>query len=198
MGELTDTLNEFQEISRKYYQKIMEVLEKKYCWKCPMRTNNKETLCREVEAWIRLAEAMESGVREEFKLNNYSMEVMEVISAKFLEKRMKTFKAEESVVVKLEYDKKPYARAGDFINVKTHPLKVKKDDLILIPQACPIATYWYLKTHQKSTIPFKIYKVSQVFQKRGCRYIMTEEGLEIPVQYLIGVVKNIINQELIL
>ena len=198
MGELIDILNEFQEISNKYYQKIMEILEKKYCWKCPMRTNSKETLCREVEAWIRLTAAMESGVREKFELDNYSTDMMEVISAKFLEKRMKTsHKGEENVIIKLEYDAEPYARAGDFIYIKTHPLKVKEDDLVLIPRACPIATYWHTIISKKPITPFKIFKVSKVFQKRGCRYILTEEGLEIPVEYLIGVVKNIINQGLL-
>jgi len=104
---------------------------------------------------------------------------------------------EENVVVKLEYDAEPYARDGDFICLKTYPLKVKMDDLIVLPTACPISTYWYVKASKQSIIPFKIYRVSEVFHKRGCRYIKTEEGREVPVEYMIGVVKNIITQNLL-
>lgn len=161
-----------------------------------MRTNRKETLCREVEAWVRLTEAMESGVGDELKLNNYSSEAMEVVTVKFMEKQMKNpEKKEDSLIIKLESDAEPFAISGDFLFVKIHPLKVKKDDLVLMPRACPLATYWYIKTFKKATVPFKIYKVSRVFQKRGCRYIETEEGLVVPTEFLIGVVKNIISHE---
>lgn len=196
MGELSDTLDEFQEASEKYYQKIMEILEDKYCWKCPMRTNRKETLCREVEAWIRLTEAMESSVREKLEEDNHSIEEMEVITAKFLEKKIKPpEKHEDHLIIKLEEDAEPFAMPGDFIFVKTQPLKVKKDDLVLMPRACPLATYWYIKTTKHSTVPFKIFKVSRVFQKRGCRYIETEEGVVVPFEFLIGVIENIIGHE---
>jgi hypothetical protein len=197
MGKLSKTLGQYQEISRKYYQEIMSILEEEYCWKCPMRTNQDETLCREVEAWIRLTEAMESGVQEELEQHHYSLEKLRVISAKFLEKKMKkTELKEDSLIIKLEEDAKPYANSGDFIYVKTHPLKVKKDDLVLMPRACPLATYWYVTTFKKSTVPFKIFKVSRVFQKMGVRHIITEEGFEVPVEYLIGVVKDIIGPDL--
>lgn len=196
MGELSDTLDEYQETSRKYYQKIMGILEDKYCWKCPMRTNSKETLCREVEAWLRLTEAMESGVRSELKLNNYLSEAMEIITVKFMEKQMKKPEnREDNLIIRLESDAEPFARSGDFIFIKAHPLKPGKGDLVLMPRACPLATYWYIKTFKKATVPFKIYKVSRVFQKRGCRYIETEEGLEVPTEFLIGVVKNIMDHQ---
>ena len=175
----------------------MEILEEDYCWKCPMRTNKDETLCREVEAWIRLTEAMEGGVREELDNYKYSLEKMEVIAAKFLEKQVKKSDIkEDSLIIKLEHEAAPYAKSGDFIHVKTHPLRVNKDDLVLMPRACPMATYWYIKTYKKSTVPFKIFKVSQVFQQMGVRYIETEEGFKVPIEYLIGVVKEIIGRDL--
>jgi len=196
MGELSNTLKEFQAISGEYYQKIMDILEDKYCWKCPMRTNSKETLCREVESWIRLTESLEGGVKDVLHLNKLSMANLEVICAKFLEKKIKSSeKNEDSLILKLDENFEPFAKSGDFLLVKTHPLRVKKDDLVLLPRACPIATYWYIKTMKKATVPFKIFKVTRVFQKKGCKYIQTEEGLELPVEFLIGVVKKIINQE---
>lgn len=197
MGKLSKTLDEYQETTRKYYREIMEILEEEYCWKCPMRTNQDETLCKEVESWIRLTEAMESGFKIEMEENDYSLEKMEIITSKFLEKQMKQSpEKEDSLIIKLEQEALPYAESGDFIYVKTQPLRVKDGDLVLMPRACPLATYWYLKTSKKSTVPFKIFKVSRVFQKIGVRYIETEEGFEIPLEYLIGVVKDIIGPDL--
>ncbi|HTX61698.1 MAG TPA: hypothetical protein VMC48_05265 [Methanobacterium sp.] len=197
MGKLAETLSQFQVNTRKYYQEISKILDEEYCWKCPMRTNRKEALCREVEVWIKLTESMEAGIREEFGENNYSMEEMEAIAAKFLVKRMKHQDIkEDNLIIKLEYDAEPFASKGDFIYVKAHPLRVKKDDLVLMPRACPLATYWYIKTSKHSTVPFKIFKVSKTYQKMGCKYIKTEEGLEVPVEYLLGVVKNIIGPDL--
>jgi len=196
MGELSDALDEIQEATEKYYQEIMEILKDKYCYKCPMRTNRKETLCNEVEAWIRLTEAMESGIKKKLNEDKLSMEDVEVLTVKFLEKKMKSAeKHEEHLIIKLEKDAQPYAISGDFIYVKTQPIKVKKDDLVLMPRACPMATYWYIKTTKHSTVPFKIFKVSRVFQKRGTRYIETEDGLIVPTEFLIGVVQNIIGHE---
>jgi hypothetical protein len=197
MGKLTETLEEFQESTSKYYQEIVKILEEEYCWKCPMRTNSRETFCREVEAWIRLTESMEAGLRNELTHENYSPDEMEVVATKFLEKKMKNQEIkEDNLIIKLEQDAEPFARSGDFLYVKTYPIRVNKDDLVLMPRACPLATYWYIKTFKRSTVPFKIFKVARVFQKRGCRYIKTEDGLEVPVEYLIGVVKNIIGPDL--
>lgn len=196
MGKLSKTLDEFQEKTRKYYVEIMEILKEEYCWKCPMRTNQDETLCREVETWIRLTEAMESGVRMDLEESDYSFEKMEVIASKFLEKQMKQSPEKDSLIIKLELDAPPYAESGDFIYVRAQPLRVKRGDLVLMPRACPLATYWYLKTSKKSTVPFKIFKVSRVFQKMGVRYVETEEGFEIPLEYLIGVVKDIVGPDL--
>lgn len=192
MGELSDTLNEYHEISRRYYQKIMEILEDKYCWKCPMRINSKEALCREVDAWIRLTESMEMGVREKLDEDDFSIEELEVLTAKFLEKSMKTTeKNEKHLIIKAEYDAEPYAHIGDFIFARTHPLRVKAGDMVLLPRACPLATYQYIKTFKQATVPFKIYRVTRVFEKGGIRFIETEDGLEVPVEYLLGVVNSI-------
>ena len=204
MGKFSKTLTEYQEVTRKYYQEIMEILKEDYCFKCPMRTNQDQSLCLETEAWIRLTDAMEMGIREGLKGHEYSFEKMEAITAKFIKKQLhksslKDEKAdvkEDSLIIKMEEDAAPYAKSGDFIYVKTHPTRVKKDDLVLMPRACPLATYWYIKTSKKSTVPFKMYKVSHVYQKMGVRYVETDEGFEVPVEYLLGVVKDIIGQDL--
>ncbi|MCE5213322.1 MAG: hypothetical protein LLF83_01195 [Methanobacterium sp.] len=197
MGELNDALNEFQETSKKYYNRIMKILGEKYCWKCPMRTNRKVALCQEVEAWIRLTETLEAGVREELDQHTFTNEQLEAISTKFLEKQLSpTHQKETNIIIKLEEDEPPFACSGDFLEVKTHPLKVKKDSLVVMPLACPLATFWYNKTMKSSTVPYKIFKVYQVFQKNGCRYLKTQEGFQVPVEYLLGTVENILCNDL--
>lgn len=197
MGELSDTLDEFQGISQEYYKKIMKILKEKYCWKCPMRSTSSETFCREIDAWIRLIEALEAGVRKELILESYSLENLEVMAARFLEKKMKSSKIprEKNLILQLEEDAPPFAVSGNYLEVKTNPRRVKVNDLVLLPRACPLATYWYTKTTQRVTVPFKIFKVAKVFQKKGCRYIQTEEDFEIPAEYVIGVVIKILGHK---
>lgn len=197
MGELSDTLDEFQEISREYYQKIMEILKEKYCWKCPMRSTSNETFCREIDAWIRLTESLEAGIRKELTLESYSLENLEVMAARFLEKKMKSNKIsrEKNIILQLEEDAEPFASSGNYLQVKTNPRRVKVNDLVLLPRACPLATYWYTKTTKRATVPFKIFKVAKVFQRKGCKYIQTEEGFEVPMEYVMGVVIKIMGHQ---
>jgi hypothetical protein len=197
MGELSDTLDEFEEISREYYQKIMKILKEKYCWKCPMRSTSNETFCREIDAWIRLSESLEAGIRKELTLKSYSLENLEVMAARFLEKKMKSSKVprEKNIILKLEEDTEPFTISGDYLQVKINPRRVKVNDLVLLPRACPLATYWYTKTTKRATVPFKIFKVAKIFQKKGCRYIRTEESFEVPVEYVMGVVIKIMAQK---
>jgi hypothetical protein len=193
MGELSDSLKEFEQTTKEYYKRVMDILEDKYCWKCPMRTNKNVALCLEVEAWVRLTESMEGGINEVLFSHNLSLEKWQVITAKFLEKKMTlNDKKENNMIFKLEESANPLASAGDFLYVKTSPIKVKKDDLVLLPRICPLAAYWYSKTVKNMSIPFKLFKVARVYQENGYRHIQTEEGLQIPVDYLIGVVKKII------
>lgn len=197
MGELSDVLNEFQEVSKKYYRTIMKILEEKYCWKCPMRTNRKVVFCQEADAWVRLTETMEAGVREELCEHNFPQDQLEAITTKFLEKQISpSNQGEKNIMVKLEEDEPPFASSGDFLYIKKHPLRVKKDNLIVMPRACPVATFWYIQTAKRSTVPFKIFRVTKVFQKNGCRYIRTQEDLEVPVEYILGIVENIIGEDL--
>jgi hypothetical protein len=196
MGELSDALEEFQEISREYYGKIMKIMQDKYCWKCPMRSTSAEALCQELDAWIRLTEALEGGIREELQKPDLSLEKLEMVVVRFLEKKMNTTPNKSNeLFFQLEHDAEPFAQKGEFLRVNTHQRRVKENDLVLLPRACPLATYWYLKTTAQAMIPFKIFRVSQVFSKKGVKYIRTEDGLEVPVEFLIGWVVEIIGQK---
>ncbi|MGB9201975.1 hypothetical protein [Methanobacterium sp.] len=67
MAGISDNLEEFRKLSQIQYKDLIESLEEKYCWKCPMRTNSSEAFCREVDSWIRLTNAFEMGVKDHLK-----------------------------------------------------------------------------------------------------------------------------------
>lgn len=43
MGELQERLDEFQIQTETAFHEIMNILEDKYCWKCPMRSTSKNS-----------------------------------------------------------------------------------------------------------------------------------------------------------
>lgn len=196
MGELYEALDEFQQISREYFVRIMKILEDKYCWKCPMRVTSSEALCREIDSWMRLIQALEWGIQNEIH-ENHSLEILELVTARFMEKKMnpqrKTIKKE--LFIQLENDAQPFATEGDYLLIKSHPRRVRVDDLVLLTKACPLATYWYLQSKSKDRIPFNISKVSRVLSKKGIKYIQTEDGLEVPLEFIIGLIIEIIDQK---
>ena len=87
MEGISDNLEEFRKISQKHYKMLIEGLEEKYCWKCPMRTNSSEAFCREVDSWVRLSSAFEMGVQDHLKERGIPTDCLEVLAAKMLEKK---------------------------------------------------------------------------------------------------------------
>ncbi len=90
MAGISDNLEIFRELSKKHYANLIGSLEEKYCWKCPMRTNSSESFCREVDSWLRLSVAFEMGIHDHLRERGISKSCLEVLSAKLLEKKMKT------------------------------------------------------------------------------------------------------------
>ena len=73
MAGISDNLEEFRELSRNFYRDLIEGLDQKYCWKCPMRTSSSEAFCREVDSWVRLSTAFEMGVYNHLNLWTYQI-----------------------------------------------------------------------------------------------------------------------------
>ncbi len=199
MAGISDNLEEFRKLSRKHYMNLIEGLEEKYCWKCPMRTNSSEAFCREVDSWIRLSGAFEMGVYDHMKEMGIPGNCLEIIAAKKLEKKMsndhKAPEFQKLVFLKVGEKMDFGVDDGDFILVKETPKTLKNGDLILLPRSCPLSTFWFSKISYMDEMPLKIFKVEKVFHKGGVKYIKTIEKLEIPIEYVYGLILKIINKD---
>lgn len=199
MGELSKALEEFSRISKDYYAKIQEILEKDYCWKCPMRSTSKKTSCRDIDAWIRLTGAFEEGIKLHQISNENSAKNLEAITSRYLlkviKKHTRNLKFSKALILKLKEDIEPFAMKGDLLLVKENPESIKVGDLVLWPEICPISIYWFSKAKLAGYIPFNILKVSKMFHKENCRYIQAGNGLEIPMEYITGKIIKIIGKD---
>ncbi|OEC88706.1 MULTISPECIES: hypothetical protein [Methanobacterium] len=197
MGELSDALDEFSEISREFHARIQKILRDKYCWKCPMRSTSKNTFCNELDAWIRLTGAFERGVQDNM-LNNVAYDELEIITSRYLFKLLKKhkrhLKCNKTTILKLKEDVDPFALKEDLLFIEENPESVKTNDLILWPQICPVSFYWFSKAKILGIIPFKILKVEKSFQKEGHKFVQVENSLEIPLEYITGKLIKIISK----
>jgi len=196
MGKLFEALEEFSRISRDHYRKIQEILNEEHCWKCPMRSTSKSTSCRDIDAWIRLTGAFEKGIHEHLLLKNDPHDNLETVTSRYLSKVIKkhsrNLKYHKTLLLKLKEDIEPFAKKGDLLVVRENPESVKKGDLILWPQICPVSVYWFSKAKLSGYIPFNIVEVFETFHKDNCRYIKTHDGVEIPLEFTAGkIIKNI-------
>lgn len=198
MGELSDALDEFSEISREFHAKIQKILKDKYCWKCPMRSTSKNTFCNELDAWIRLTGAFERGVQGNILKNVTSKGNLEIITSRYLFKLLKKYnrqlKYDKTVLLKLKEDIKPFALKDDLLFIEENPGSVKANDLILWPQICPVSFYWFSKSKILGIIPFKILGVEKTFQREGRKFALAENGLEIPLGHITGKIVKIIDK----
>jgi hypothetical protein len=198
MAGISDNLEEFRKLSQKHYMELIEGLEDKYCWKCPMRTNSSEAFCREVDSWVRLSGAFEMGVFDHMKEMGIPSNCLEIIAAKMLEKKMgnnhTTPKFQKLVFFKVGKKMEFGVDDGNFLLVKESPNTLKNGDLILLPRSCPLSTFWFSKISYMNDMPLKIFKVEKVFHKGGVKYIKTIDNLEIPVGYVYGLILKIIDE----
>jgi len=195
MGELSKTLEEYIKISGDFYKKIMEILEENYCWKCPMRTNSGKTFCRELDAWIRLDNALECGVREklEYKL---SPEAINIVQMRYLNKISKKRQLyDRKILLTVRKDFPPYAFKGDTLIIDENCEKIKKEDIVLIPEICPLHIHGFSIIKYGDNLPFKMARVSKIFHIDGERLIKTHQGIDISPQLLIGKLVKILDKE---
>ncbi|MEN6552798.1 MAG: hypothetical protein ABFC34_07920 [Methanobacterium sp.] len=198
MGELSDALEEFSEISREFHARIQKILRDKYCWKCPMRSTSKNTFCNELDAWIRLTGAFELGIQDSILKNIDSKDDLEIITTRYLSKLLKKHKRHlkynKTTILKLKEDVDPFALKDDLLFIEENPESVKTNDLILWPQICPVSFYWFPKAKILGIIPFKILKVEKTFQKGGRKFVQVEKHLKIPLEHITGKLIKIINK----
>ncbi len=198
MAGISDNLEEFRILSRRHYKDLIESLEEKYCWKCPMRTNSSESFCREVDSWVRLSVAFEMGVHDHLNERGIPKNCLEVLAAKMLEKKIRTDhispKFQKLVFIKVENDIDHGVKKGNYLIVNEYPKTIRNGDLVLLPRACPLSTFWFSKISYKQQLPLKIFKVEKIFHKSGVKYIKTIDDLEIPFEYIYGVIVKIVDK----
>jgi hypothetical protein len=199
MAGISDNLEEFRKLSQLHYKNLIESLEEKYCWKCPMRTNSSEAFCREVDSWVRLSNAFEMGVIDHLKEMGIPNDCLEVLGAKLLEKKMRTEHVspnfQKLVFIKIEENLGPNVNKGNFIIVKENPKTLKNGDMALLPRSCPLSIFWFSKISFAVKLPLKIFIIDKIFHKQGVKYIKTKDGLEIPLEYVYGVIVKIIDEK---
>ena len=199
MAGISDNLEEFRELSKEHYKNLIEGFKDKYCWKCPMRTNSSEVFCREVDSWIRLSVAFEMGIYDHMRDMGMPNNCLEVIASKILEKKMNSNhlspKFQKLIIIKIDEDLAHGINSRDFLLVNENPKKVKKGDRVLLPRACPLSLIWFSKTTYINKMPLKVFKIVKVHQKAGVKYLITDNGLEIPIEYVYGLITKVINNK---
>lgn len=194
MGRISRDLEEFRKVTQVRYRKLIDSMVDKYCWKCPMRSTRMETFCREVEIWLRLSNAFELGVQDELTSRNIPVNCLEVIAAKTLGKKIKedskTLKFQKLVLLKVQEDMSPFADEGSFLLVKERPKSLERNDLVLLPGCCSLSIFWFSKLSQ-SEMPLKLFQVIKSFQKRGLSHVRIKENLEVPIEFVFGIVLKV-------
>lgn len=198
MAGISDNLEIFRRLSKKHYADLVESLEGKYCWKCPMRTNNSETFCREVDSWVRLSIAFEMGIHDHLRDMEIPNGCLEVITAKFVEKQINQGNASNKLqklnLIQMDKSMGFGIDSGDYLLVQQSPKKLRSGDKVLLPNSCPLSNLWYTKGCTDE-LPLKVYLVTRVFHKQGVKYIQTSDGLEVPFEYVYGFILKIIKVE---
>lgn len=194
-GGISKKLEEFRALTGRHYWDLVDALEDKYCWKCPMRSTSSETFCKEAEIWIRLSNAFEQGIQGELLSRKVPVECLEVITSKVLQKKMKNGRRSPKFhrlsLLEVDKDLAPYVKKGSFLMVDEDPKSVKKGDVVLMPRSCPLSSFWFLKM-SLDEMPLKLFRVTGVSHEKGLKCIKTEEGFDVPIEYIYGVVVKIV------
>jgi hypothetical protein len=198
MAGISDNLEIFRKLSKKHYADLVESLEEKYCWKCPMRPNKSETFCGEVDSWVRLSIAFDMGIHDHLREMGIPDSCLEVITAKFVEKQINqgnlSNKLQKLDLIRMEKSMGFGIGSGDYLVVQHGPKKLISGDKVLLPNSCPLSNLWYTKSCTDE-LPLKVFAVTKVFHKSGVKYIQTSDNFEVPFEYVYGVILKIIKKE---
>jgi len=194
MGELQKRLDELQEDIKTTHREIMDCLEDKYCWKCPMRTTSRETRCREIHAGRVIQEAMDEGIMAQLLENNIPLIEAEALTLRMLKKKIKKQggkQREKTIILKAETEQNPDIAPDSWLMVKINPRRVRTGDKILIhsePVEHPILGSYALV----EGFPFQITIVKRVFHEGNFWYVEVEDGCILPSESVLGVLVKVL------
>ncbi len=195
MGELSDFLNSYSDFSQEAFQEILKILKEKYCWKCPMRSTSEQSNCREVDAWLRLTSALEEGICQ--YIDSQRNLHFSAIFLKYLTRinKQHSLTYDKRVLIKINQDLSPFASKGSILIIDENVQKIRANDLVLIPEVCPIYAYNFSRLMNVGTMPFKIFQVTNKFSKFNVKHLKTDSGLQIPCEYVLGRITKILSSD---
>jgi hypothetical protein len=193
MGQLSESLEEFQNVSSEFYKLLKKILEEEYCWKCPMRSTSGTALCREVHAWRKLEEGLDDGIKDyllESSLSSLEIEALAArVGTKIIKRQGGNLK-ESIVVIKVNEDQNSFLAGNFLLMVKINPKKVRCGDQVLIPKKnlkSPLIGSCALLTG----FPFQLELVRKFFHEGCSRYVETFNGLILPLTNVLGVLVKV-------
>ncbi|MBI4814002.1 MAG: hypothetical protein HY802_06885 [Methanobacterium sp.] len=194
MGELQKRLGEFQRQTGTAYPEIMNILEDKYCWKCPMRSTSKNSRCREIHAGKVLYEAMDKGIT--CKINEQDVHPVEIeaLIMRILKKKIKNQggrQGEKIIIISIGTEQNPVLSPEYKLMVKINPRKVRKGETILIPDKGgdnPLLGAYALV----AGFPFQVGVVEKVFHEGNFWYVKMDDKQILPLESVFGVLLKVL------
>jgi hypothetical protein len=197
MGELSDIFKEFQDISREYYRKSMQILTDEYCWKCPMRSTSSNTHCREVHAWRKLQEAMEDGIADHLLAIGISTLEKEDLYARIQRKRIKKQGGklkEFNIHIRLKEDLNSQIPAESVLLVRVNPKRVQTGEQVLIPDKS-LKPPLFGSCALLAGLPFQVATVKKYYHEGNIWRLETGEGVYLPLESVLGVLIRVMKPE---
>ena len=197
MGKLQERLDEFQLQTVTVYDEIMNILEDKYCWKCPMLTTSKNSRCREIHAGKVLCEVIDKVITTKLNENNINPIEIEAIIIRILKKKIKKQggrQREKNIILNIEAEQNQDLSSYNQLMIKINPRKVQKGDNILIPdksvESTLLGAYALV-----AGLPFHVAVVEKFFHKGNFWYVEIEDEQILPLESIFGVLIKVIGEE---
>ncbi|WP_321422991.1 hypothetical protein [uncultured Methanobacterium sp.] len=197
MGELQESLDEFQRQTGIVYQDIMNILEDKYCWKCPMRSTSKNSRCREIHAGKVISEVIDKAIAVKLNENRVNPVEIEALQMRIVKKKIKKQggkQGEKIIILNVEAQQNTNLSLHNQLMVKINPRKVLKGENILIPdktvESNILGAYALV-----AGFPFQVAVVEKVFHQGNFWYVEIEDKQILPLESVFGVLLKVTGEE---
>lgn len=197
MGKLKEIRDNFQISTITNYNTLMKVLGDNYCWKCPMRSTQKISRCREVHAGRLLMESIENGLIEHLKDSNINEIECEAIMARMLKKKIKRQggkQREATIIFQVQSEQSPDLDPNKWLKININPRRVKIGDEILIPPET-LECLFLGSNALISGFPFELAKVTSAFHEGSFWYVEVNKNRILPLESIYGLLLETFNQE---
>ena len=188
MGELQERLDEVQGEIKRTYNDIMNILEDKYCWKCPMRSTSTQSRCREIHAGRVLQEAADEGIITHLLEAGISWIEVEALMNRMLKKKIKRQggkQREINIIMKVEAELNPDLPPNSWLKIKLNPRRVKVGSSILISET-PIEDPLLGSYALVAGFPFRIALVKRTFHEGNFWFVEVENGDILSLESVFG------------